>query len=63
MKKLAGMAVGLSLLLPTLHWEANLFTRAAEALDSGQALPKADLTPPVDLSHALDKLNEVLHAG
>jgi hypothetical protein len=62
-RKLAGLAFGLSVLLPTLHWEANLFDRAAAALDDGHALSTNDVTPPIDLTHALDKLNDVLHGA
>jgi hypothetical protein len=55
-RKLLGLFFGLSLLMPTLHWEANLFTRVTAALDNGPALSGGDLHPPFDPSALLDKL-------
>jgi hypothetical protein len=60
-KRLAGIALGLSLLMPTLHYEAHLFERATAALDGGSALATSELQPPVDVMHQLDKVAELLH--
>ena len=59
MKRLAGLAIGLTLLMPTLHWEADTFDRVARTID-GDTSVSIDVTAPIDLTHALDKLNDAL---
>jgi hypothetical protein len=66
-KRLAGIALGLSLLMPTLHWEAHLFDSVTAALDGGPELAGGELRPPVDVSDVpgvgavVDKVSELLH--
>jgi hypothetical protein len=61
MRRLAGIAFGLTLLMPTLHYEAHLFDRVNAALDGGPALSTTELHPPVEISQALDKVSDLLH--
>lgn len=63
-KRVAGMALGLSLLMPTLHWEAHLFDRVTAALDGGPELAGGELRPPVDVpdvSAVVQELRDLLH--
>jgi hypothetical protein len=61
MKRLAGIAFGLTLLMPMLQYQVNLFDRVNVALDGGPTLSASELHPPVDVTHALDKISAQLH--
>ena len=63
MKRLAGIALGLSLVMPTLQYEAHLFERVTSALDGGPGPSNSELRPPVDVMHALDKVANALHVN
>ena len=63
MKRLAGIAFGLTLLMPTLQYEAHLFDRVTAALDGAPALSTGELRPPVDVMQALDNVANRLHVN
>ena len=63
MKRLAGIALGLSLVMPTLQYEAHLFDRVTAALDGGAGPSTSELHPPVDVMQALDKVANLLHVN
>lgn len=60
-RRLAGIVLGLSLLIPTLHFEADLVSRVTGALDDGDALSTDEMLPPIDFASALDALSSALH--
>lgn len=60
-RRLMGIGIGLSLLMPTLHYEANLFERVTRALDDGHALSAGELEPPVHVGPALETVRSFIH--
>jgi hypothetical protein len=62
-KRLAAIALGLSLVMPTLRYEANLFDRVTAALNGGAGPSNSELHPPFDVMHALDEVANALHVN